>query len=93
MKKIEYFINKIHPSEFFDKKDYDLVSLIKKQFIKIKIISKGDRLILEGDESLITQLIIRLDTLILFMKNQNNIINKTLINSMLSGNGKNLDEN
>ena len=90
MKKIEYFINQIHPSEFFDKKDYDLVSLIKKQFIKIKIISKGDRLILEGDESLITQLIIRLDTLILFMKNPNNIINKTLINSMLSGNGKNL---
>ena len=90
MKKIEYFINQIHPSDFFDKKDYDLVSLIKKQFIKIKIISKGDRLILEGDESLTTQLIIRLDTLMLFMKNSNNIINKTLINSMLSGNGKDL---
>jgi len=90
VKKIEYFINQIHPSDFFDKKDYDLVSLIKKQFIKIKIISKGDRLILEGDESLTTQLIIRLDTLMLFMKNSNNIINKTLINSMLSGNGKDL---
>ena len=90
MKKIEYFINQIHPSDFFDKKDYDLVSLIKKQFIKIKIISKGDRLILEGDESSTTQLIIRLDTLMLFMKNSNNIINKTLINSMLSGNGKDL---
>ena len=45
---------------------------------------------MEGDESLTTQLIIRLDTLMLFMKNSNNIINKTLINSMLSGNGKDL---
>ncbi|MGY8945759.1 MAG: PhoH family protein [Flavobacteriales bacterium] len=88
MKKIEYFINQIHPSEFFDKNSYDLVSLIKKHFTKIKIISKGDRLILNGDDSLITQLIIRLDTLILFIQSQDNIINEKSINSILSGNGK-----
>lgn len=87
MKKLEYFINQIHPSEFFDKKKYDIVSLIKKHFTKIKIIPKGDRLILEGDESLIVQLTIRLDTLLLFIINQNNIINEKSIHSILSGNG------
>lgn len=87
MKKLEYFINQIHPSEFFDKKKYDIVSLIKKHFTKIKIIPKGDRLILEGDESLIVQLTIRLDTLLLFIINQNNIINKKSIHLILSGNG------
>ena len=87
MKKLEYFINQIHPSEFFDKKKYDIVSLIKKHFTKIKIIPKGDRLILEGDESLIVQLTIRLDTLLLFIINQNNVINEKSIHSILSGNG------
>ncbi|HIF85131.1 MAG TPA: PhoH family protein [Flavobacteriaceae bacterium] len=87
MKKLEYFINQIHPSEFFDKNKYDIVSLIKKHFTKIKIIPKGDRLILEGDESLIVQLTIRLDTLLLFIINQNNIINEKSIHSILSGNG------
>jgi phosphate starvation-inducible PhoH-like protein len=87
VKKLEYFINQIHPSEFFDKKKYDIVSLIKKHFTKIKIIPKGDRLILEGDESLIVQLTIRLDTLLLFIINQNNIINEKSIHSILSGNG------
>ena len=92
MKKLEYFINQIHPSEFFDKKRYDIVSLIKKHFTKIKIIPKGDRLILEGDESLIVQLTIRLDTLLLFIINQNNIINEKSIHSILSGNGSKILE-
>ena len=92
MKKLEYFINQIHPSEFFDKKKYDIVSLIKKHFTKIKIIPKGDRLILEGDESLIVQLTIRLDTLLLFIINQNNIINEKSIHSILSGNGSKILE-
>ena len=88
MKKIEYFIKQIHPLEFFDKKNYDLVSLIKKHFTKIKIISKGDRLIFNGEDSSVTQLTSRLDTLTLLIKNKNNIINDKFINSILSGNGK-----
>jgi len=88
VKKIEYFIKQIHPLEFFDKKNYDLVSLIKKHFTKIKIISKGDRLIFNGEDSSVTQLISRLDTLSLLIKNKNNIINDKFINSILSGNGK-----
>ena len=88
MKKIEYFIKQIHPLEFFDKKNYDLVSLIKKHFTKIKIISKGDRLIFNGEDSSVTQLTSRLDTLSLLIKNKNNIINDKFINSILSGNGK-----
>ena len=92
MKKTEYFINQIHPSEFFDKKDYDLVLLIKKHFTKIKIILKGYRLILNGDASLVTQLTARLDTLLLLIKSKNNIINDEFINSILSGNGKEIIE-
>ena len=88
MKKIEYFIKQIHPLEFFDKKNYDLVSLIKKHFTKIKIISKGDRLIFNGEDSSVTQLTSRLDTLSLLIKNKNIIINDKFINSILSGNGK-----
>jgi|TARA_B100000780_G_scaffold224885_1_gene163993 phosphate starvation-inducible PhoH-like protein len=88
VKKIEYFIKQIHPLEFFDKKNYDLVSLIKKHFTKIKIISKGDRLIFNGEDSSVTQLTSRLDTLSLLIKNKNNIINDKFINSILSGNGK-----
>jgi len=88
VKKIEYFIKQIHPLEFFDKKNYDLVSLIKKHFTKIKIILKGDRLIFNGEDSSVTQLTSRLDTLSLLIKNKNNIINDKFINSILSGNGK-----
>lgn len=89
MKKLEYFIKEIHPIDFFDKKDYDIIKIIKQNFPKLKIIVKGDRIITNGEDSLITQLRIRLDSLIYIMKD-NDILNEKTINSIMSGNGDKL---
>ena len=84
MKKLEYFIKDIHPVEFFDKKNFDVVKIIKNNFPSIKIIIKGDRIVASGDEALITQLRIRLDSLIMIMKDNDSINDKT-ITSIMSG--------
>ena len=89
MKKLEYFIKEIHPIDFFDKKDYDIIKIIKQNFPELKIIVKGDRIITNGEDSLITQLRIRLDSLIYIMKD-NDILNEKTINSIMSGNGDKL---
>ncbi|MBT4709702.1 MAG: PhoH family protein [Flavobacteriaceae bacterium] len=89
MKKLEYFIKEIHPIDFFDKKDYDIIKIIKQNFPELKIIVKGDRIITNGEDSLITQLKIRLDSLIYIMKD-NDILNEKTINSIMSGNGDKL---
>ena len=89
MKKLEYFIKDIHPIDFFERKDYDTVKIIKENFPKVKIISKGDRLIASGEDSLLVQLRIRLDSLLFIMKNREVIDNKT-INLIISGKGDDL---
>ena len=89
MKKLEYFIKEIHPIDFFDKKDYDIIKIIKQNFPELRIIVKGDRIITNGEDSLITQLRIRLDSLIYIMKD-NDILNEKTINSIMSGNGNKL---
>ena len=89
MKKLEYFIKDIHPIDFFERKDYDIVKVIKENFPKVKIISKGDRLIASGEDSLLVQLRIRLDSLLFIMKNREVIDNKT-INLIISGKGDDL---
>ena len=89
MKKLEYFIKDIHPIDFFERKDYDIVKIIKENFPKVKIISKGDRLIANGENSLLVQLRIRLDSLLFIMKNREVIDNKT-INLIISGKGDDL---
>lgn len=89
MKKLEYFIKEIHPIDFFDKKDYDIIKIIKQNFPELKIIVKGDRIITNGEDSLITQLKIRLDSLIYIMKD-NDVLNEKIINSIMSGNGDKL---
>jgi len=89
VKKIEYFIKDIHPIDFFERKDYDIVKIIKENFPKVKIISKGDRLIANGEDSLLVQLRIRLDSLLFIMKNREVINNKT-INLIMSGKGDDL---
>ena len=89
MKKLEYFIKDIHPVEFFDKKNFDVVKIIKNNFPSIKIIIKGDRIVASGDEALITQLRIRLDSLIMIMKDNDSINDKT-ITSIMSGQGEKL---
>tara|TARA_B110000037_G_scaffold29817_1_gene35681 strand:- start:604 stop:1554 length:951 start_codon:yes stop_codon:yes gene_type:complete len=89
VKKLEYFIKDIHPIDFFERKDYDTVKIIKENFPKVKIISKGDRLIANGEDSLLVQLRIRLDSLLFIMKNREVIDNKT-INLIISGKGDDL---
>tara|TARA_B110000259_G_scaffold77809_1_gene91257 strand:+ start:2673 stop:3623 length:951 start_codon:yes stop_codon:yes gene_type:complete len=89
VKKLEYFIKDIHPIDFFERKDYDIVKVIKENFPKVKIISKGDRLIANGEDSLLVQLRIRLDSLLFIMKNREVIDNKT-INLIMSGKGDDL---
>ena len=89
MKKLEYFIKDIHPIDFFYKKKFDIIKIIKQNFPKLKIISKGDRIIVNGEDSLVIQLRIRLDSLIFIMKD-NDSINEKTINSIMSGNGDKL---
>ena len=86
MKKLEYFIKDIHPIDFFDKKNYDVIKIIKNNFPKVKIIAKGDRIVANGDDSLIIQLRIRLDSLIMIMRDNDSINDKT-INAIMSGHG------
>ena len=86
MKKLEYFIKDIHPVDFFDKKNYDVIKIIKNNFPKVKIIAKGDRIVANGDDSLIIQLRIRLDSLIIIMRDNDSINDKT-INAIMSGHG------
>jgi phosphate starvation-inducible PhoH-like protein len=89
VKKLEYFIKDIHPIDFFDKKHFDVVKIIKQNFPKLKIICKGDRILANGDDSLVIQLRIRLDSLIFIMKD-NDSINEKTINSIMSGDGDKL---
>ena len=89
MKKLEYFIKDIHPVDFFDKKNFDVIKVIKNNFPSIKIIFKGDRIVASGDDALILQLRIRLDSLIILMKDNVSINDKT-INSIMSGQGDKL---
>jgi phosphate starvation-inducible PhoH-like protein len=91
VKKLEYFIKDIHPSDFFDKKNFDTIKVIKSNFPKLKIFSKGDRILSNGEESLINILKNRLDTLMILM-NQNVKITNKFIDSVMSGNGKKLIE-
>ena len=89
MKKLEYFIKDIHPVDFFDKKNFDVIKVIKNNFPSVKIIFKGDRIVASGDDALILQLRIRLDSLIILMKDNVSINDKT-INSIMSGQGDKL---
>ena len=85
MKKLEYFIKEIHPIDFLKHNDLDIISLIKKIFLSLKIISKGDRIIADGDDSMLLQLRIRLDTIVILIKENQNLDQKT-IEAILKGN-------
>ena len=85
VKKLEYFIKEIHPIDFLKHNDLDIISLIKKNFPKLKIISKGDRIIADGDDSMLLQLRIRLDTIVILIKENQNLDQKT-IEAIMKGN-------
>ena len=71
------------------KKNFDVIKIIKNNFPSIKIIFKGDRIVASGDDALVFQLRIRLDSLIVLMKD-NDCVNDKTINSIMSGQGEKL---
>ena len=84
MKKLEYFIKEIHPIDFLKHNDLDIINLIKKKFPKLKIISKGDRILADGDDSMLAQLRIRLDTIVILIK-ENQYLDQKTIETILRG--------
>ena len=84
MKKLEYFIKEIHPIDFLKHNDVDVINSIKKNFSKLKIISRGDRILAEGDDSLLIQLRIRLDTIVILIK-ENQKLDQKIIEAILKG--------
>tara|TARA_E500000178_G_scaffold324897_1_gene351703 strand:+ start:2845 stop:3789 length:945 start_codon:yes stop_codon:yes gene_type:complete len=87
LEKFEYYIKEIHPSDFFNS-EIDIIKNLRKKFKKLKFISKGDKLIIEGQSDEIIKVCVILDNLIYFIKNEN--INESNIIEILNGNGDKL---
>ena len=87
MEKFEYYIKEIHPSDFFNS-EIDIIKNLKKKFKELKFVSKGDKLIIEGQSDEIIKVCVILDNLIYFIKNEN--INESNIIEILNGNGDKL---
>ena len=88
MEKFEYYIKEIHPSDFFNS-EIDIIKNLKKKFKELKFISKGDKLIIEGQSDEIIKVCVILDNLIYFIKKNENI-NESNIIEILNGNGDKL---
>ena len=88
MEKFEYYIKEIHPSDFFNS-EIDIIKNLKKKFKELKFISKGDKLIIEGQPDEIIKVCVILDNLIYFIKKNENI-NESNIIEILNGNGDKL---
>ena len=88
MEKFEYYIKEIHPSDFFNS-EIDIIKNLKKKFKELKFISKGDKLIIEGQSDEIIKVCVILDNLIYFIKKNENI-NESNITEILNGNGDKL---
>lgn len=88
MEKFEYYIKEIHPSDFFNS-EIDIIKNLKKKFKELKFISKGDKLIIEGQSDEIIKVCVILDNLIYFIKKDENI-NESNIIEILNGNGDKL---
>jgi len=88
LEKFEYYIKEIHPSDFFNS-EIDIIKNLKKKFKGLKFISKGDKLIIEGQSDEIIKVCVILDNLIYFIKKDENI-NESNIIEILNGNGDKL---
>ena len=88
MEKFEYFIKEIHPSDFFNSELEILINL-KKKFKDLKFNERGDKLIIEGENDSILKVCVILDSLIYFIKKNENI-NEANILDILSGKGDKL---
>ena len=88
MEKFEYYIKDLHPSDFFNS-DIDILKSLKKVYNNIKITPRGDKLLLEGENNDILKLCVVLDSLIYFLK-QNEDLNESNLLQIISGRGDKL---
>tara|TARA_A100001011_G_scaffold105246_2_gene111436 strand:+ start:4738 stop:5685 length:948 start_codon:yes stop_codon:yes gene_type:complete len=88
LEKFEYYIKEIHPSEFFNT-EFDIVKNLKKKFNDLSFISKGDKIIIEGKQHEVLKSCIILDSLIFFIK-KNEDINENNILEIINGNAEKL---
>ena len=88
MEKFEYYIKEIHPSDFFNS-EIDIIKNLKKKFKDLKFISKGDKVIINGQSDEIIKVCVILDNLIYFIKKNENI-NESNVIEIINGNGDKL---
>ena len=88
MEKFEYYIKEIHPSDFFNS-EIDIIKNLKKKFKDLKFISKGDKVIVNGQSDEIIKVCVILDNLIYFIKKNENI-NESNVIEIINGNGDKL---
>ena len=88
MEKFEYYIKEIHPSDFFNR-EFDIVKNLKKKFKDLNFISKGDKIVIEGNQDEVLKSCIILDSLIFFIK-KNEDINENNILEIINGNADKL---
>ena len=85
LEKFEYFIKEIHPSDFFNS-ELEILLNLKKKFKDLKFNERGDKLLIEGDNNAILKVCVILDSLIYFIKKNENI-NEANIFDILNGKG------
>ncbi len=88
LEKFEYFIKEIHPSDFFNS-ELEILLNLKKKFKDLKFNERGDKLLIEGDNDAILKVCVILDSLIYFIKKNENI-NEANIFDILNGKGDKL---
>ena len=88
LEKFEYFIKEIHPSDFFNS-ELEILLNLKKKFKDLKFNERGDKLLIEGDNDSILKACVILDSLIYFIKKNENI-NEANILDILNGKGDKL---
>ena len=88
LEKFEYFIKEIHPSDFFNS-ELEILLNLKKKFKDLKFNERGDKLLIEGDNDSILKACIVLDSLIYFIKKNENVNEANILN-ILNGNGDKL---
>ena len=88
LEKFEYFIKEIHPSDFFNS-ELEILLNLKKKFKDLKFNARGDKLLIEGDNDAIIKVCVILDSLIYFIKKNENI-NEANILDILNGKGDKL---
>ncbi len=88
LEKFEYFIKEIHPSDFFNS-ELEILLNIKKKFKDLKFNERGDKLLIEGDNDTVLKACIVLDSLIYFIKKNENVNEANILN-ILNGKGDKL---